>query len=158
MRSEKVDGILGMHKARITLKCISKNPYSISPSLLFTAAFLVCNPLHTPPPPPPSPPPLPKRTVNCTAILATNRHPPPQVMFLPTAFAHVVVETPAVAQGVLYSEWADAALANPGRREIGGNAWLGTATRKFDDVMSRPKACFDYEFYIMVRPTIPSVY
>ena len=74
-----------------------------------------------------------------------------QVMFLPTAFAQLVVEIPAVTQGVQYAEWGDAALKNPKRRDLGGNAWLGKATRAAKEVMSRPEACFDSEFYVMVR-------
>jgi len=72
-------------------------------------------------------------------------------MFLPTAFAQLVVETPAVIQGVQYSEWADATLKSPRHRDLGGNAWLGKVSRSSKEVMSRPQACFDAEFYVMVR-------
>ena len=73
-----------------------------------------------------------------------------QVMFLRMDFAGLVAELPAMQQAHLYSEWMDADR-QPRRRQVNGNAWLQKAAKLREAVMAKPRACFDAEFYIMVR-------
>ena len=67
-------------------------------------------------------------------------------------FPDLVLEKPTVAQAALYADWMSVDVAK-GNGSIQGNSWLTSAAGSHPTIMSKPRSCFDAEFYIMVSPS-----